>query len=139
MERIQKIIRILLVDDEEIIRYGINAILQCESAIEVVGEACNGQEAVALVTCLKPDMVLMDINMPLMNGLVATEKICQAHSDVKVLILTTSTKNSHLQEAIQKGASGYLLKNIPPEDFLHIIQSTYKGCIHLDPAMVQQL
>ena len=132
-------IRLLLADDEDIIRYGLTAILQCETAIEVVGEACNGQDAVEQAQQLKPDIVLMDIGMPLMDGVTATGRICQTLPDVKVLILTTSTDDHHLHDAIQQGASGYLLKNIPPEDFIHIIQSTYKGYMQFDPAMGQKL
>lgn len=139
MVGIQQPIRLLLVDDEDIIRYGLNAILQCEAAIEIVGEACNGQAAVAQARRLKPNIVLMDIGMPLMDGVSATEKICQALPDVKVLILTTSTEDSHLHDAIHRGAAGYLLKNIPPEDFIHIIQSTYKGYMQFDPTMGKKL
>lgn len=132
-------IRLLLADDEDIIRYGLNAILQCEAAIEIVGEASNGQQAIEQAQQLRPDIVLMDIGMPVMDGVMATEKICQALPDVKVLILTTSTDDSHLHDAIQAGATGYLLKNIPPEDFIHIIQSTYKGYMQFDPTMGQKL
>ncbi|MEO0435014.1 MAG: response regulator transcription factor [Cyanobacteria bacterium J06656_5] len=139
MTRSSSPIRLLLADDEDIIRYGLNAILQCEAAIEIVGEACNGQQAVNQAQQLKPDIVLMDIGMPIMDGVMATEKICQALPDVKVLILTTSTNDSHLHNAIQAGATGYLLKNIPPEDFIHIIQSTYKGYMQFDPTMGQKL
>ncbi|ESA35204.1 response regulator containing a -like receiver domain protein and an hth dna-binding domain protein [Leptolyngbya sp. Heron Island J] len=135
----QKTIRLLLADDEDIIRYGLSAILQCETAIEVVGEACNGQDAVEQAQQLKPDIVLMDIGMPLMDGVVATGRICQALPDVKVLILTTSTEDHHLHDAMQQGASGYLLKNIPPEDFIHVIQSTYKGYMQFDPVIGQKL
>ncbi len=132
-------IRILIADDEDIIRYGLSAMLQCETAIEIVGEACNGQEAIAQAQQLEPDIVLMDITMPLMDGVTATGQICQALPDTKVLILTTSTEDSHLYAAIQQGASGYLLKNIPPEDFIRIIQSAYKGYMQFDPTMGQTL
>ena len=132
-------IRLLLVDDEDIIRYGLNAILQCEAAIDVVGEAHNGQEALEQAHRLKPDIILMDIGMPLMDGVAATAKICQSLPGVKILILTTSTEDHHLHNAIQNGASGYLLKNIPPEDFIHIIRSTYKGYMQFAPAMGRKL
>jgi DNA-binding NarL/FixJ family response regulator len=135
----QKPIRLLLVDDEDIIRYGLNAILQCESAIEVVGEASNGQEAIEQAQRLQPDIVLMDISMPLMDGVAATGEICPRLPDVKILILTTSTEDIHLHDAIQQGAIGYLLKNIPPEDFIHIIQSAHKGYMQFDPTMSQKL
>lgn len=139
MARLQGPIRLLLVDDEDIIRYGLNAILQCETAIEVVGEACNGQEALEQAHRLAPDIVLMDIGMPGMDGVTATGKICQVLSDVKVLILTTLTDDCHLHDAIQQGASGYLLKNVPPEDFIHIIKSTYKGYMQFDPTIGKKL
>ena len=139
MTSAQTPIRLLLVDDEDIIRYGLNAILQCEPAIEIVGEARNGQEAVTQAKQLQPDIVLMDIGMPVMDGVTATGKICRTVPGIKVLVLTTSTEDSHLHNAIQQGAAGYLLKNIPPEDFIHIIQSTYKGYMQFDPAMGQKL
>lgn len=139
MAKLQGPIQLLLVDDEEIIRYGLNAILQSEAAIEIVGEAANGQEAVQLASQLKPDVVLMDISMPVMDGVAATGKICQMLPDAKVLILTTSTEDEHLHAAIQQGAAGYLLKNVPPEDFIYIIQGTYKGYMQFDPAMGQKL
>ena len=139
MANSQNSIRLLLVDDEDIIRYGLSAILQCETAIEIVGQACNGQEAIAQAQQLRPDIVLMDIAMPVMDGVTATGQICQALPDVKVLILTTSAEDKHLHDAIQQGASGYLLKNIPPEDFIHIIQSTCKGYMQFDPTMGQKL
>ena len=132
-------IRLLLVDDEDIIRYGLSAILQCETAIEIVGQACNGQDAVDQAQQLRPDIVLMDIAMPVMDGVTATGLICRALPDVKVLILTTSTEDKHLHEAIQQGALGYFLKNIPPEDFIHLIQSTCKGYMQFDPTMGQKL
>lgn len=135
----QNPIRLLLADDEDIIRYGLRAILQCEPTIEVVGEACNGQDAIEKAQRLNPDIVLMDIGMPVMNGVTATGKIYQTLPDIKVLILTTSTGDHHLHDAIRQGASGYLLKNIPPEDFIHIIQSTYKGYMQFDPAMGRKL
>ncbi|MEM1254879.1 MAG: response regulator transcription factor [Cyanobacteria bacterium P01_H01_bin.21] len=139
MANSQTPIRLLLVDDEDIIRYGLSAILQCETAIEIVGQACNGQDAVNQVQQLRPDIVLMDIAMPVMDGVTATGLICRALPDVKVLVLTTSTEDKHLHNAIQQGALGYLLKNIPPEDFIHIIQSTCKGYMQFDPTMGQKL
>ena len=139
MANLTRPIRLLLVDDEDIIRYGLSAILQCEAAIEIVGQACNGKEAVEQAQQLKPDIVLMDIAMPVMDGVTAMGQICQALPDTKVLILTTSTEDKHLHDAIQRGASGYLLKNIPPEDFIHLIQSTYKGYMQFDPMMGQKL
>lgn len=132
-------IRLMLVDDEDIIRYGLGAILRCQEDIEIVGEAANGKEAVEQAKRLQPDIVLMDISMPVMDGVAATGEICKTVPDVKVLILTTSTEDSHLRDAVCQGASGYLLKNIPPEDFIALIKNTCKGYIQFDPTMGQKL
>lgn len=139
MITLQKPIRVLLVDDEDIVRYGLKALIQGTTAIEIVGEASNGQEAIAQSQILQPDVVLMDINMPVMDGVTAAREISQAQPHVKVLILTTHDDAQNLVDAIQQGAMGYLLKNTPPEDFIYSIQQTYKGYMQLGPGLGQKL
>ncbi|NER81466.1 MAG: response regulator transcription factor [Leptolyngbya sp. SIO1D8] len=132
-------IRLLLVDDEEIIRYGLKVIAKSADSIEVVGEASNGEEAISQAQSLQPDVVLMDINMPLIDGIVATGEIHRLLPQTKVLILTTHDDDNCLIEAMQQGAAGFLLKNTPPEDFIQIIQSTYKGYMQFGPNLGQKL
>ena len=139
MMKPQNPIRVLLVDDEDIVRYGLNAIFQVDTGIEVVGEACDGKKAIAQAQALQPDGVLMDIGMPLMDGVTATGEICRALPQVKVLILTTHKEDRHLIEAMQQGAVGYLLKNTPPEDFIQIVQTTHKGYMQFGPSLRQIL
>lgn len=132
-------IRVLIVDDEDLVRYGIKAICQATDALVVVGEASNGQAAIAQAQALKPDVVLMDISMPVMDGVTATAQIYHSLPQTKVLILTVHTNDEHLLEAMQQGAAGYFLKNTPPEDVLPIIQATQKGYLQIGPSLGQKL
>ena len=132
-------IRVLLVDDEDIVRYGLNAMLKAETAIEVVGEAQDGLEAINQTNALAPDVVLMDISMPVMDGIRATREIVQTQPQTKVLILNTHAEGNYLVAAMQEGAAGYLLKNTPPEDFVLLIQAAHKGYLQLSPSMAQKL
>lgn len=135
MVRPQEFIRVLLVDDEDIVRYGLRAIFQGTTEVEVIGEACDGEDAIAQAQVLLPDIILMDIGLPRLDGVSATAKICQRLPQVKVLILTTHDDDHHLLSAMQQGAVGYLLKNTPPTDFIQIIQSAYKGYMQLGPGL----
>ncbi|NJM96681.1 MAG: response regulator transcription factor [Phormidesmis sp. RL_2_1] len=132
-------IRVLLVDDEDIVCYGLKSICQAESALQVVGEAANGEAAIAQAQALNPDVILMDINMPVMDGVQATASICQAFPHIKVLILTAFEDDEHLVAAMQQGASGYVLKNTPPEDFVCIIRAAHKGYLQIGPSLSQRL
>ncbi|MEL6554126.1 MAG: response regulator transcription factor [Cyanobacteria bacterium J06621_11] len=132
-------IRVLLVDDEDIVRYGLKSICQVERALAVVGEAANGQAAIEQAQALRPDVILMDINMPVLDGVSATEAIRQALPETKVLIVTAFEDDEHLVAAMQRGASGYLLKNTPPEDFVHIIRAAHKGYMQIGPSLTQRL
>lgn len=136
---LQNSIRVLLVDDNNIVRYGLKASFQNEEMIEVVGEACDGKAAIAQVQALQPDVVLMDIDMPGMDGITATGEVYRAHPQVKVLILTTHNKGQYLSKAIQQGAVGYLFKDTPLEDFSHIIQAAYKGYMQFSPGLDRKL
>lgn len=132
-------ITVLLVDDEDIVRYGLKAICQAEQSLHIVGEASNGQDAIAQTQTHQPDVILMDINMPGMNGIQATQTIRQQHAHTKVLILTAYEDDKHLVQAMQKGASGYLLKNTPPEDLACIIWAAHKGYMQVGPQLSHKL
>ncbi|MGF1536498.1 MAG: response regulator [Elainellaceae cyanobacterium] len=132
-------IQVLIVDDEDLVRYGIKAICQTTDALRVVGEACNGQDAIAQAQTLRPDVVLMDIGMPGMDGVTATAQIRQMLPQTKVLILTACENDAQVLEAMQQGAAGYFLKNTPPEDVVPIIQATQKGYLQIGPSLGQKL
>lgn len=134
-----KPVRVLLVDDEEIIRYGLNAIFQMDPMIEVVGEGGNGQEAIELAHSLSPDIILMDIAMPQLDGVSATRAIHSALPQIKIIILTTHTETHFLNEALELGAAGYLLKNTPPQDFSAILQASHRGYLQFSPDLGEQL
>lgn len=132
-------IRVLIVDDEDLVRYGIKVICQATDALEVVGEASNGQDAITQAQTLHPDVVLMDISMPVMDGVAATAQIRQVLPQIKVLILTVHENDELLLEAMQQGAVGYFLKNTPPEDVVPIIQATHKGYLQVGPNLGKKL
>lgn len=120
-------IRVLLVDDHELFRQGVSAILGSVPEIEVVGEAENGKVAVDLCASRSPDVILMDINMPVCGGLEATRIIKQRYPDVKILILTVSSREESLFDAVKSGASGYVLKNANPATVIESITRVYSG------------
>lgn len=126
-------IRVLICDDQDIVRQGLEVILSTASNIEVVGAAVDGAEALELVPELRPDVVLMDLKMPGMNGIVATQRIRDAFPNVKVLVLTTYDADEWVFDAIRSGASGYLLKDTPREELIQAIEGTASGKTHVDP------
>jgi len=128
-------IRILLVDDQSLIRRGLKALLKLEDTFQVVGEADNGQAAINLVQTLQPDVILMDIRMPVMDGVAATREIYEQFPNIKVLVLTTFDDEHYLTQALQYGAAGYLLKDTPPEELAQAIQAVHKGYTHLGPGL----
>lgn len=132
-------IRILLVDDQHLIRQGLKALLELEPDLEVVGEGENGQTAIALVASLQPDVVLMDIRMPLMDGVAATRTINQQFPGTKVLVLTTFDDDQYVAEALRCGAMGYLLKDTPSEELAVAIRSVYRGYTQLGPGLVKKI
>jgi DNA-binding NarL/FixJ family response regulator len=125
-------IRILLVDDHSFIRRALRISLADETSLEIVGEAANGQLAIEQVELLKPDVVLMDIQMPHLDGVEATKQICDRFPNVKVLILTVDETEEYVSHALKYGASGYILKNTSPEELSFAIQAVYRGYMHLD-------
>ncbi len=132
-------IRVLLVDDQNLIRQGLKALLELEPDLQVVGEGENGQSAIALVETLQPDVVLMDIRMPVMDGVAATREICQQFPATKVLVLTTFDDEQYVAEALRYGAMGYLLKDTPSEELAAAIRSVHKGYTQLGPGLVEKI
>ena len=134
-----EVIKLLICDDQEVVREGLRAILGTVSGIEVVGVVGNGAEAVESVSATDPDVVLMDLNMPIKNGVQATREIVAAHPEVKVLVLTTYDAEDWVVDAIRAGAAGYMLKDAPREQLVTAIKGTASGATHVDPAVAGNL
>jgi DNA-binding NarL/FixJ family response regulator len=140
-------IRVLIADDQAMVRAGFRLILESEGDIEVVGEAEDGAGAVAAVGTLRPDVVLMDIQMPVMDGIAATRRLLrQDDGDVarddhstRVLILTTFERDEYIFAALRAGASGFLLKNAPPEDLIDAVRVVAAGDALLAPSMTRRI
>lgn len=132
-------IRVMLVDDHAVVRQGLKAFLATEAGIEVVGEASNGREAVALAAELKPDVVLMDLVMPELDGIGATEAIKQHSADVDVIAMTSFIEDEKVFGAMRAGATGYVLKDADPDEVVHAIKSAVSGEAHLDPRVARRL
>ena len=132
-------IRVLVADDHPIVRGGIVSLLGAADDIEVVGEATDGLEAVRLAASLEPDLVLMDLRMPGIDGDEATSRILAAQPTVRVVVLTTYESDASILTAIEAGASGYLLKAAPPEEILAGIRSVARGDVALAPSIAATL
>jgi DNA-binding NarL/FixJ family response regulator len=131
-------IRILLVDDQLLIRQGIRSLLEANSDMEVIGEAENGQRAIEQIPLLKPDIVLMDIRMPVMDGVAATQAIVEQYPQTKVLVLTTFDDDDYVARSMRLGAKGYLLKDTEPEELALAIRLVYKGHTQLGPGLFEK-
>jgi DNA-binding NarL/FixJ family response regulator len=132
-------ISVLLVDDQELIRSGLAMILGVEPDIVITGEARDGREAIERTAAISPDVVLMDVQMPGVDGIEATRQILEAHAGCRVLILTTFDDDGYLFAALQAGASGFLLKNCPPEDLVAAIRVVSQGHSLLAPEVTQRV
>jgi DNA-binding NarL/FixJ family response regulator len=132
-------IRVMIVDDHSVVREGIRTYLDLEERFIIVGEASNGREAADKVPALKPDVVLMDLLMPEMDGIAATRAIKQVSPDVKVIVLTSFTDDEHIMPAIEAGATGYLLKDVSAEDLAKAIEGAYLGQAQLHPEVARKL
>jgi DNA-binding NarL/FixJ family response regulator len=132
-------IRILLVDDRNLIRRGLVALLEAEPDLQVEGVAENGKRALALVESVQPDVVRMDIHMPVMDGVTATKWISQQFLEVKVLVLSRFDEDEYVAQALQVGAMGYLLKDMPSEELPGAIRTVDKGYTQLGPGLVKKM
>jgi DNA-binding NarL/FixJ family response regulator len=128
-------IRVLVCDDQTVVREGLAAILSTDPEIQVVGMAGDGEEALDLVPEAHPDVVLMDLQMPVMNGVQATQRLRAKHPGVRVLVLTTYAQDEWVFDAIRAGAAGYLLKDSRREELLAAIKGTVEGKTFLDPSI----
>jgi len=135
----QDTIRVLVADDHAIVRRGITALLATEPGIQVAGEACDGHEAIAEVERLRPDVVLMDIVMPGMDGLEATRRIMASQPDTRVLVLTSFGGDDQVFPAIRAGALGYLLKDSRPQELIAAIRQVHSGESSLHPTVARRL
>jgi DNA-binding NarL/FixJ family response regulator len=135
------VVRVLIADDQALVRAGFKMILDAEDDLEVVGEAADGAEAVELARRLKPDVVLMDIRMPQLDGIEATRRVTAVHRDppTRVLMLTTFDLNEYVYEALRAGASGFLLKDVPPEQLAAGIRVIAAGEALLAPSITKRL
>ncbi|WP_127592258.1 response regulator [Paenibacillus lautus] len=126
-------IRLLIADDHAMVRWGLQVFLATQPDIEMVGEAANGEEALETAKHLNPDVVLMDLNMPILNGIDTTARLKKEQPHIKVIVLTSFIDYGHVLPAIRAGARGYLLKDIEPEDLVAAIRRVYEGQVELHP------
>ncbi len=140
-DREDAVIRVALADDQILVRAGFRALLAAQPDIEVVGEAADGEQALALVRERHPDVVLMDIRMPVLDGLAATRRITEdpALGEVKVVMLTTFELDEYVFEAIRSGASGFLVKDTEPEELLRAVRAVVGGDALLSPGVTRRL
>jgi DNA-binding NarL/FixJ family response regulator len=132
-------IRVLLVDDQSLLRLGFRLVLEAQPDIEVVGEAGDGAQAVTMTRLVKPDVVLMDVRMPVLDGIQATRQIIASGSPARVLVLTTFNLDEYIFAALRAGASGFLLKDVPPADLLTGIRAVAAGDAVVAPSVTRRL
>jgi len=132
-------IRVLLADDHTVVRQGLRALLAAEEDIEIIGEAENGRQALQLVKKLLPDVVVMDIAMPVLNGVEATRQITRYVPSVKVLVLSTYSNDEYVEQLTEAGAAGYLVKQTAANDLLKAIREAFKGNAFFSPAIAKRL
>jgi DNA-binding NarL/FixJ family response regulator len=132
-------IRVLLVDDQDIFRQGLAALLSVREGIEVVGEACNGQEALAITAKLQPDVILMDVRMPVCDGVLATREIHQHFPWIQIVVLTTFDDDDYIWQSLQAGAIGYLLKRTPVDQVVATICAAHLGYSQLSPTVAAKI
>lgn len=120
-------IKVIIVDDHQMVRRGLRFFLDTQNDIEIVGEAANGEEAVKLVQTVRPDVVLMDIVMPVMSGIEATKQLIKVNPELKILVLTSFSDQDYVIPALKAGASGYQLKDIDPEELAETIRALHAG------------
>jgi DNA-binding NarL/FixJ family response regulator len=131
--------RVLLADDQAVIRYGLRLILEGEPDLEVAGEAADGEAAVAAVQRLRPDVVLMDVRMPRLDGIAAVRRIVASGAPTRALVLTTFDLDDYVFDALRAGASGFLLKDAPPEDLVSAVRLVAAGEALLAPSVTRRV
>lgn len=132
-------IRVLIVDDHQVVRYGLRTFLELQEDIELVGEAGDGISALELVKSLSPDVVLMDLVMPRLDGVEATRQVKATNPGIKVIVLTSFTEDEKVFPAIQAGASSYMLKDISPDNLVDTIRAVHRGEARLHPDITRKL
>jgi DNA-binding NarL/FixJ family response regulator len=132
-------IKVLLVDDHAVVRQGLRAFLELQDGIEVVGEAENGVEAIQQTERLRPDVILMDLVMPEMDGVSAMRRLRDDHPEIRVVVLTSFLEEEHLLPAMRAGAAGYLLKNAEPSDLARAVRAAHSGEAIIDPTVAARL
>ena len=132
-------IKILMADDHPVVRAGIRGMLETQPDFEVIAEAKNGQEAIEQVSKLKPDVVLMDLRMPEMDGVEAISKIKESYPDMHILVLTTYDTDADIVRAVEAGATGYLLKDAPRDELFRAVRATARGETVLAPPVAARL
>lgn len=132
-------IRLLVVDDQDIFRQDLATLLSVEADLDVVGQAIHGQEAITLTQRLRPDVILMDVRMPICDGVVATREIIQRYPWIRILVLTTFDDDEYVSSSLQAGALGYLLKHTPIEQIAIAIRSVYLGYCQLGPTIAAKV
>ena len=132
-------IRVVLADDQALVRAGLRVIIESAPDLEIVGEAADGAEAVAIVRATRPDLVLLDIRMPKMDGLHAARSVLSFDNPPKVLLLTTFDLDDYVHQALLAGASGYLLKDVDPDELITAIRAAHEGEVRLAPSVVQRM
>ena len=133
------VIRLLIADDHPVVRDGLSSMFAREAGFEVLGEAADGAEAVKLAQTLKPDVILMDLRMPVMDGLAAITELARHGVPARVLVLTTYDTDSYVLPAIEAGATGYMLKDAPRAELLHAVRAAAQGQAVLSPAVTARL
>ncbi len=132
-------IKVLIVDDQSLIREGLTMMLSLYDTISLVGEATNGKEAIEILDKEEVDLILMDIRMPIMDGVEATKEIKENYPEVKVLILTTFNEDEYIFEGLRNGADGYLLKDISSQELVRAIKTVYEGNVLLQPDVARKM
>ena len=132
-------LRVLLADDHAIVRQGLKLLIDSQPDMSVVGELADGNGVLDQATALKPDIVVMDVSMPGMNGLVATRTLKGTHPDITIVALTRHDDDTYLEELLRAGASGYVLKQSAPTELLQAIRAVAAGGVYLDPAMTSRV
>jgi DNA-binding NarL/FixJ family response regulator len=132
-------VRVLVVDDQQLIRDGIASLLSLQEGLEVVGTAASGQEALARARELRPHVILMDVRMPVMDGIAATLAVRRELPECQVLMLTTFDEDDYIAEALRAGAVGYLLKDLPDQDLARAIHAAHRRIYQFDPAVASKL